>query len=108
MESGLGLMVFSQGSLVLVRRPVAKAGMRPDGVVVTTPCFDDDPSFSSGAKPFHRQAFIAQLAVEALVRAVLPGLPRIDVRGVNPSVSDPLQDGAGNELRGIIIRANDL
>jgi len=106
LESGLGLMVFSQGSLVLVRRPVAKAGMRPDGVVVT-PCFDDDPSFSSGAKPFHRQAFIAQLAVEALFRAVLQGLARVNVRAIDSGIGDPLQDSVSHKF-GAIVRANDV
>ena len=81
--------------------------MWPDGVVVTAPGFDDDSGLSAGAKPLHREALVAQLAVEALIRAVLPRLAGFDVRRVDLGVGDPLQDGARYELRPIV-RSNDL
>ena len=36
-----------------------------------------------GARPFERQALVAELAVEALVVAVLPGFVGIDQGGVD-------------------------
>jgi hypothetical protein len=59
-------------SAELDRGQVAKAHMRPHGVVVLAPSLDQDARLSAGAEPFHVQAFVAQPAVEALVRAVLP------------------------------------
>jgi hypothetical protein len=41
--------------------------MRTDMVVVTTPGFDDDAGLGAAAEPFQRQAFVAELAVEALI-----------------------------------------
>lgn len=43
-----------------------------------TPLLDHDQGFDTVAKPFHRQAFITALAVEALPSAVLPRLAGID------------------------------
>jgi len=49
--------------------------MRSDLVVVPPPALDDDLRINSIAKPLYRQALIAELPVEGLVRAVLPRLP---------------------------------
>ena len=49
--------------------------MRSDLVVVLAPALDHDLRIDSIAKPLHRQALVAKLAVEGLVGAVLPGLP---------------------------------
>lgn len=43
-------------------------------VVVLTPLLDDGGDFDGIAEPLHRQALVAKLTVEALRRAVLPGL----------------------------------
>lgn len=51
--------------------------MRPHVIVMAPPDFDEDTSFGAAAEPFHAQAFIAELAVEALVIAVLPRLAGI-------------------------------
>jgi hypothetical protein len=42
---------------------------------VTTPGLDDDDGFSAAAKPFEAEARVAQRAVDALVRSVLPRFP---------------------------------
>ena len=81
--------------------------MRQDGVAVAAPCFNDGAAVSPGAEPLHRQAFVAQLAVEPLVGAVLPRLTRFDVGRVNAGVGDPLQYGARDKL-GTTVRANNL
>ena len=48
--------------------------------------------------PLEAQVFVAELAVEALVGAVLPGFAKIDVRGVNPGIDEPLENCAADEL----------
>ena len=52
--------------------------MRTDVIVVSPPIFDHDPGFDAIATPFHGQTFVSELAVEAFVGAVLPGLARIN------------------------------
>lgn len=76
--------------------------MRPDLVVVLTPALDHDLRIDSIAKPLHRQALIAELAVEGLVRAVLPWLARIDERRFDVLAREPSQDRAGQELRAVV------
>jgi len=57
--------------------------MRPHGVVVLTPTLDDNFCFGARAEPFEAEAFVAELAVEALGDAILPGLAGLDQRGAN-------------------------
>ena len=76
--------------------------MRPHLVVVPAPGLDDGPGLGSRAEPFEAQALVAELAVEALRRTVLPRLARIDQRGLDALLDDPLQERAGDELRPVI------
>ena len=48
---------------------VIQARMWPDLIVVAVPVFDDDPSFQAIVELFHRQAFVAEFSVEAVVGA---------------------------------------
>ncbi len=57
--------------------------MRPHLVVVLAPRLDDDLGLGAGAEPFEAQALVAELAVETLRRAVLPGLAGIDQSGLD-------------------------
>lgn len=54
---------------------VVQARVRSHLVVVAAPLLDDHARLEPGAKPLQAQALVAQAAVEALVGAVLPGLP---------------------------------
>ena len=67
--------------LEFVRGQVADAGVRAHPVVVLAPHLDDDLGFASGTEPLDAQTFIAELAVEGFVRAILPRLARIDDGG---------------------------
>ena len=49
-----------------VRGAVVETRMRPHVIVMAPPDFDEDAGFDAAAKPFHAQAFVAELAVEAL------------------------------------------
>ena len=71
-------------------------------VVVPTPGFDHDTRFLAAAEPFERQALVAELAVEALIVAVLPRFARIDVRGVDARVGEPGEDRVADELRSVV------
>ena len=50
----------------LVRREVAEARMRTHFVVMASPRFDDHLRLGARSKPFEAQAFVTELAVEAL------------------------------------------
>ena len=76
--------------------------MRPHLVVVLPPRLDHNLRLGPGAEPFEAQAFVAELAVEALRGPILPGLARIDQRGLDTLVDDPLQQRSGDELRPIV------
>ena len=73
--------------------------MRPDVVVVHAPGLDHHARLLASSEPFEVEALFAKAAVEALVRSVLPGLPRVDVGAVDLLRNKPAQDGAGDELR---------
>ena len=64
--------------------------MRPDLVVVLAPRLDDDLSLGPRPEPFEAQALVAELAVEALRRPILPRLAWIDQGGLDALVDDPL------------------
>src|SRR5690606_19723468 len=86
----------------LHRGQVVQAAVRTHGVVVPPPGLDHDACLAPGTEPFDVQAFVAQPAVEALVRAVLPGLARIDMYGLDLVVGEPLQDRQTDELRPVV------
>ena len=65
--------------------------MWPDVIVMLPPLADDGFCFDAVAKPFHRQAFIAEFAVETFCRPVLPGLARIDQRNVKVLAGRPFE-----------------
>ena len=76
--------------------------MRPNVVVVAPPAFDTHLRFRAIPKPLQRQMLVAKLAVEGLVRAVLPRLPGIDEGGVDASRLQPPDDRRGDELGAIV------
>ena len=82
----ISLLVFV---LELLGRAVPEARMRPILVVVPTPGFDDDPSLGAVAEPLHAQALVAELAVEAFRRAILPRLARFDIGRLDARLLQP-------------------
>jgi hypothetical protein len=88
--------------LELVRGQVVESAVRAHGVVVAAPSLDHDLGLGARAELLERQALVAQLAVEALVAAVLPGLTTVDQRGGDAALRDPLEDGAADELRALV------
>ena len=54
-------------------RSVAKRAVRPLGVVVTTPLFDDDLGFLEGVEDLSVEQFVSEPGIEAFYVSVLPG-----------------------------------
>lgn len=88
--------------LELEGRQVVQSAVRPDGVEVTAPSFDDDLCFGARAEPLDAQALVAELAVEAFVVGVLPGLARIDQGRADAAMGEPLEDCQADELRSVV------
>ena len=81
---------------------VVQAAVRLHGVVVAPPRLDDHTRLPARSEPFQGQAFVAKLAIEALVGAVLPRLTGIAQRSGDARLGDPLEDGVADELRTIV------
>src|SRR3989440_12881346 len=76
--------------------------MRPHGVVVTTPAFDDDLRFPQRVEDLAIEQLVTQPGIKTLDEPVLPWTARRDVGGVCSDGTDPLLHRLGNELRAII------
>src|SRR5437762_2828393 len=76
--------------------------MRPHGVVVTTPAFDDDLRFPQRVEDLAIEQLVAQPGIKTLDEPVLPRTARRDVGGLCSDGTDPLLHRLGNELRAII------
>ena len=84
------------------RRAISKRGVRADGVVVVAPLLDDDLGFLEAVEDFPVEQLVAQLAVEALAVAVLPGTAGFDVERLGSDISKPLTHDLGRHLRAIV------
>lgn len=76
--------------------------MRPNLVVVASPTFNNDLRLPQGVKDFSIEQFVPELAIEALVVAVLPGTAWLDEEGLHPKPLQPVPDRKGSELRTIV------
>ena len=84
------------------RGPVSERAVRPLGVVVLSPAFDDDLGFSQRIEDFSVQQLISEPGVEALDVSVLPGASRFDEGGLRADSLDPGPNVLGNELGPIV------
>jgi hypothetical protein len=84
------------------RGQVAQPRMRPHLVVVAPPGLDRHPCLGARAEPLQAQTLVPELAVEALVGAVLPGLAWVDVGGADARLGEPAQDRRADELRSVV------
>jgi hypothetical protein len=72
-----------------------------------TPSFGDHLRMDSVFEPVHRETFITELAVERLIRSVLPRFTGFDERRIDVLFGQPLQHRFRNEL-GSMIRSQYL
>src|SRR5271169_4314989 len=78
--------------------PVSQRGMRPYRVVLHSPLFDHHLGLLQRIEDLALQAFISQLAVEALTVPVLPGTAGLDVQRLRAHRRQPLPQSFGNKL----------
>jgi hypothetical protein len=83
-------------------RQVAEARMRAHRVVVLAPGLDHDLRLRPRPEPFEAQALVAELAIEALVDAILPGLAGIDQRRRDALIDEPFQKRPRHELGAVV------
>jgi hypothetical protein len=74
----------------------------PNLVELPPELFDQDLRIDPVLEPLHAETLVAKLAVEALVRSVLPGLAWIDVGRVDLCLRYPAQDRSRDELRAVV------
>ena len=76
--------------------------MKPLGVVVDTPAFDQDLGLLEGVEDFTVQKLVPQPAVEALDVAVLPWAAGFDVERLHAQPPKPRANSLGHEFRAIV------
>ena len=76
--------------------------MGPSPIVTATPFFDHYSGFGQATKHFGIQAFLAECTVETFVAAVLPRLPRFDVRQFNSMLLQLFLECVGQQFTAII------
>ena len=79
--------------------------MGTDRIVLLSPSLDQHLRLLQSVEDFHVQKFVSELAIEALVVAVLPGTAGFDVERFHADPSEPGSDGNGCKLR-TIVRSN--
>src|SRR5664279_486888 len=84
------------------RGPVAQRRVRPLRVVVDPPLLNHHLGLLQRVEDFSVQAFIPQLAVEALAVPVLPRTPGLDVQGLRPHPGQPLPQLLSYKLRAVV------
>ena len=73
--------------------------MRPDGVVLAAPGFDQNLGLLQGVEDLAVEEFVPQPGIEAFDIAVLPGTARRDVGGLGTHRGDPRLHRLGDEFR---------
>ena len=76
--------------------------MRPDGVIMAPPPFDQHLCFVECRKDLSIEQLVAQLGIEALIISVLPWAARLDIERLDADPLEPAADGFGNELRTVV------
>jgi len=76
--------------------------MRANLIELPAPVSDHHPAFPQGVEHLPTEAFPAELVVEALHVAVLPGTTRIDVERLDLRLLQPVSQEVGDKLRSVI------
>lgn len=76
--------------------------MRPDGVVMPSPGFDQYTGFGQRVEDLTLEQLVAHQAVEGLAVAVFPRAARCDVERFHADLRQPLLDGRGDKFRTIV------
>jgi len=76
--------------------------MRPIGVVMPSPGFDQDFRFAQIIEDFPRQQLVAKFGIETLAIAIFPWAARLDIERLHADLAQPIAQGRGYELRAIV------
>lgn len=76
--------------------------MRSDLVVQPSSALDNDFRINSTAKSLHRQALIAEFAIEELIGALLPMFSRLELRCTDLLLREPGEEGTGYEFLAVV------
>jgi hypothetical protein len=100
----VGLMLSAPGveSGEFLRSEIAERAVRPDLVVVLTPCFDLAARVVERNEEVLIEAFVAQPSVEALDESVLNRFARFDELDPHPALVGPLVERPPGELRAVV------
>lgn len=81
--------------------------MRTNLVIVSSPSFDDDPSFQQSEEDLAIQKLVPHLAVEGLTVSILPWTSGLNVERLYANIFEPFSQFSCNELW-TVVRANML
>ncbi len=76
--------------------------MGSHGIVQPSPLLDEDDSLGQCVEDLSVQELVSELAVEALVVAVLPRTARLDVECLHAEPGQPPPNQLGRELRPVV------
>ena len=76
--------------------------MRPDGVVVPPPAFEDDLRLAQAVEDLAIQQLVTEPGIEALHIAIFPRAARGDVGHLGPDRGDPALHCLGHELWAVV------
>ena len=95
-------MVLLGPGCKLIRGQTAEAGVRPAGIVIEPPGFNDPPCHRQAPEHVFVEAFIAKAAIEALDKSVLNRLARGDVVPADNAFLLPAQNGMRGQLGAVV------
>ena len=81
---------------------IASAAVRPRGVVMGSPPFNEHLCFQQGIEQFTVEQLVAEIAVKRLNVTVFPGTARRDEQRSHFDPAKPFTDVVSSELRSIV------
>jgi hypothetical protein len=88
----------------LVRGQTAEAGVRPGGIVIEPPGFNDPPCHRQATEHVLVEALVTEAPVEALDKSVLDRLSGRDVVPSDAAFFLPAHDGVRSELVAVVAK----
>src|SRR5918993_4458229 len=83
-------------------RPVTQGRVRPDAIVVVTPCADHDLRLPQAVEDLPLETLVLELAIKAFAVSVLPGAARLDVQALGAELCQPPTESLGDHLRAVV------
>src|SRR5690606_3592060 len=84
------------------RWSIAERGVRPYGIVMQSPSLDEHLRFVERRELLRREDLVAQLRIEALAVAVLPGTAWLDEERLHADAAEPATHIAGYKFGPVV------